>query len=316
MGKCKQLEPGRLATFLIYLPSMISHAKEDPRQALTAHSSTMLSGTLSPPTGDLWILWSPHAPEPFGPPAPAWEPFAHTPAHEPLSTAPPLCSLPPHPEAPPPRPILVPLGYPVRSHLKPHADALAPARSADRSPPSRPPPYSPAWHQVCIPPAARLRRPVPPGPPVRLPPDRSHPTRHHGSRPHGSACPPPGRPAPPTGTTWSGRPTPTPPPLTDPQHGYRISGSGYMIPARMAAAVAAPARSAGSGTARPSTCDPHIMNRAAGLRPVGPLHTCSSSCRRSAFLSSDRWPSDIRPLGISPYSRGYTRCTRSDSVGA
>ena len=188
-------------------------------------------------------------------------------------------------------------------------------RSADRSPPSRPPPYSPAWHQVCIPPAARLRRPVPPGPPVRLPPDRSHPTRHHGSRPQGSACPPSGRPAPPTGTTWSGRPTPFPPPLTDPQYGYRMSGSGYMIPARMAAAVAAPARSAGSGTGRPSTCDPHIMNRAAGLRSVGPLHTCSSSCRRSAFLSSDRWPSDIRPLGIYPYSRGYTRCTRSDSVG-
>ena len=84
----------------------------------------------------------------------------------------------------------------------------------------------------------------------------------------------------------------------------------------MNAAVAAPARSAGSGTGRPSTCDPHIMNRAAGLRSVGPLHTCSSSCRRSAFLSSDRWPSDIRPLGIYPYSRGYTRCTRSDSVGA
>ena len=240
---------------------------------------------------------------------------SHTRSRAPYHRASALCWLHPHPEAPPLRPILVPLGYPVRSHLQPHADALAPARSADRSPPSRPPPYSPAWHQVCIPPAARLRRPVPPSPPVRLPPDRSHPTRHHGSRPQGSACPPSGRPAPPTGTTWSGRPTPFPPPLTDPQYGYRMSGSGYLIPARMAAAVSAPARSAGSGTARPSTCDPHIMNRAAGLRPVGPLHTCSSSCRRSAFLSSDRWPSDIRPLGIYPYSRGYTRCTRSDSVG-
>ena len=62
------------------------------------------------------------------------------------------------------QPIPVPLGFPVRSHLEPHADALPPLAPPARSPPDRHPPDSPG--------------------------------RHHGTHPSGSARPPPRLPGP------------------------------------------------------------------------------------------------------------------------
>ena len=101
-----------------------------------------------------------------------------------------------------------------------------PLAPLDRSPPGRPPPYLPARHPVYIPPAARPRRPAPPGSHARPPPDRNHPTQHHGSRPHGSAHPPHGCPAPPADTIRPGRPTPAAtdgPAVRLPHVGFRLS---------------------------------------------------------------------------------------------
>ena len=299
MEICCTLELERLVT-VAHLLLTFSHAREDPRQALTAHTSNIIPGPLSPPPQGIFGSSGASLPRSRGVARPSWEPLPPTPAHEPLSRPPRLCWLPPHPEAPAPRPIPVPFRYPVRSHLEPHADAMPPARSA-RSLPARSTPAILARPTSGLHPPGR---PAPPAGPTRLtcpaPPDRNHPIRHHGPRPHGPARPPPDRPAPPTSTSRSGRPTPAPHPPTDPSYGYRLSWSGYLLPARMAAAVSASARSDGSGTVRPSTCHPHSMNRTPGPRPAGPRPPCPSSYRRSAFMSSDRWPSDIRPLGTYP----------------
>ena len=301
---CSKLEPERLATFAHILLTS-SHAREDRSQALTAHTSTILPGPVSPPPQGIFgssgasLPWSRWVARPLmGTSGP-------TPAHEPLSTPPRLCWLPPHPEGSAPRPI------PVRTSPCRRPDIRSLRLIAPR----------PVATRHTYQPGIRSTSPRPPGPA-----GRPHPAHMLGPRLTATTRPSittPARMAPPTlptaarlrRLTPSGPDARLPPPPTDPPYGYRMSGSGYPIPARMAAAVSASARSAGSGTPRPNTCDPHIMVRAAGIRPVGPLPTCPPGYRRSAFLSSDRLPSDICPVGTSPHPRGHTRCKRSDSGG-